>query len=53
MKVLREIWDAITTPFIALAVNIEESKNINEDGSWDSYWQKRNERNNRKKWGKL
>ena len=31
--------------FISVAVMLDESKRINEDGSWDKYW----ERKNRKK----
>ena len=44
MKALRKIFEAIASPFIALAVHIDESKRINEDGSWDKY----NARKNRK-----
>lgn len=42
MKFLRELWEAITFPFISLAVMLDESKRINEDGDWDSYWEKKN-----------
>lgn len=38
---MRGIWEAIT----ALIVHIGVSREINEDGSWDSY----NEKKNRKK----
>ncbi len=48
MKALRKIWDFITTPFISVAVMIDESKRINEDGSWDEYNRKRNEKLMRK-----
>lgn len=48
MKALKKIWEAITTPFIGVAVMIDESKRINEDGSWDEYNRKRNERMMRK-----
>lgn len=34
MKVLKKIWEAITTPFIALAVHISASKEIDEYGEW-------------------
>jgi hypothetical protein len=34
MKALKKIWEAITTPFIALAVHIGVSKEINENGDW-------------------
>lgn len=41
----KNIIDAITMPFVSVAVMIDESKRINEDGSWDSYWAKKNARN--------
>ena len=44
MKALRKIWDAVTAPFVSVAVLIDESKRINEDVSWDSYHAKRNKR---------
>ena len=44
MKILRSFWNAVTMPFTALAVAIDESRRINEDGSWDEY----NARINRK-----
>lgn len=47
MKLLHRIWDIITTPFIALAVWVDDSKRINEDGSWDEYNKKRNTNNRR------
>lgn len=34
MKVLKKIWEAITTPVIALAVHISASKEIDEYGEW-------------------
>ena len=33
MKFFKRIWDMITTPFISVAVMIDESRRINEDGS--------------------
>lgn len=51
MKFLKKIWSGITTaawfiaePFISVAVLIDESKRQNLDGSWDSYWAKKNAR---------
>ena len=32
MKPLKKLWEAITTPIIALVVNIKQSK---EEGEWD------------------
>ena len=42
MKFLRRFWDAVTMPFTALAVAIDESRRQNLDGSWDKYWEKKN-----------
>lgn len=57
MKALRKIFEAITTPFVSVAVMIDESRRINEDGSWDKYWERKNRRaakraERREKWGK-
>lgn len=41
-KFVFKIWDAITTPFVSIAVLIDESRRENLDGSWDSYWAKKN-----------
>lgn len=48
MKVLKKIWEAITSPFISVAVMIDESKRINEDGSWDKYHERRNRKKGEK-----
>lgn len=37
-----KLWNAITEPFISLAVLLDESRRINEDGSWDTYHAKKN-----------
>ena len=34
MKVLTKIWEAITTPIMALVVHIGVSKEIDENGEW-------------------
>ena len=47
-KMIKKIWDAICTPFVAIAVLIDESKIANEDGSWDAYWAKKNKREEKK-----
>ncbi len=44
MKLLKKIWDAISYPFIAWAVLLDESRRINEDGSWDKYWERKNKK---------
>lgn len=37
MKTLKNLWNTITMPFTALAVALDESRRINEGGSWDKY----------------
>lgn len=44
MKALKKIWQGIKESFTALAVLLDESRRINEDGTWDRY----NARKNRK-----
>lgn len=44
MKLLTKIWESITLPLVSIAVMIDESKRINEDGSWNEYHAKRNEK---------
>lgn len=43
-KMFKTIIEAITTPFISVAVHIDESRRINEDGSWDKYWERKNKK---------
>lgn len=33
-KALKKMLDTITTPFVSIAVLIDESKRIDEDGTW-------------------
>ena len=40
MKFLKRVWEAITLPFISIAVLIDESKYINEDVSWSDHQEK-------------
>jgi hypothetical protein len=42
MKAFKKIWDAIKTPFESLIAGLDESKRINEDGSWDKYHARKN-----------
>lgn len=44
MKALRKIFKAIAYPFTAIAVLIDESRRINEDGSWNEYNARKNRR---------
>ena len=39
---ITKLWNAITMPFISIAVLIDESRRVNEDGSWDKYWERKN-----------
>jgi hypothetical protein len=45
-NLITKLWNAITAPFISIAVLVDESRRINEDGSWDKYWEKKNRRAN-------
>ena len=38
----KRLFEAITVPFISVAVMIDESRRENLDGSWDRYWARRN-----------
>lgn len=38
----KKIWNHIRDSFTACAVLLDESRRINEDGSWDKYWAKKN-----------
>lgn len=51
MKTLRDILFYITYPITAiltLIVIYDESRRMNEDGSWDKYWERKNKRYNKK-----
>ena len=43
-KRIKKFFEAIVSPFVAVACMIDESKRINEDGSWDAYWANKNAR---------
>lgn len=47
-KFFKKVIDTIISPFVSVAVMIDESKRINEDGSWDAYWAKKNARKHSK-----
>ena len=36
-KFFEKIIEAIATPFTCFAVTLDESRRINEDGSWNKY----------------
>ena len=49
MKLLQEIWDRITEPFIMIAIAIDESRRMDDDrGPWAKHNRKQNERKMRK-----
>jgi hypothetical protein len=48
MKKIKSFLWKIAEPFISVAVMIDESKRINEDGSWDKYWSRKNKKKRRK-----
>lgn len=39
---MKKLIDAITTPFLSLAVLLDESRRQNLDGEWDAYHAKKN-----------
>lgn len=39
---MKRIWNAITYPFVTFAVLLNESRDANEDGSWDKPYRKKN-----------
>lgn len=41
-NLFKHIFDAVTEPFTSVSVMIGVSREINEDGSWDKYWEKKN-----------
>jgi hypothetical protein len=48
MKGLKTIWDNIKWAFIGFAIHMDESKRINEDGSWDKYHARKNRKASKK-----
>lgn len=49
MKTMKKIWEAITSPFISVAVMIDESKRINEYGSWNKHLERKNRKEGAKR----
>lgn len=47
MKLLKNLAAAIIAPFESIAVLMDESRRINEDGSWDEYHARRNRKRGR------
>ena len=44
MKTLKKILDFIISPFISVAVFLDEEKRLNLDGRYDKYWERKNRR---------
>ena len=47
-KLIENIWEAISYPFVMLSIVIDEDRNANLDGRYDKYWARRNAREMRK-----
>lgn len=41
---MKKLIETLLSPFVALNVHIGTSREINEDGSYDRYWARRNKR---------
>ena len=41
-KILQKAFDAVATPIVALIVHIGTSIEINENGSWDKHYERKN-----------
>ena len=39
---MKKLIEKLLSPFVALAVHIGTSREINEDGQYDRYWARRN-----------
>ena len=46
-KMFKRIVNFIATPIVALIVHIGTSIELNEDGSWDQYHERKNRRTSR------
>ena len=44
---MKKLIEKLLSPFVALAVHIGMSREINEDGRYDRYWEKKNEAHKR------
>jgi hypothetical protein len=43
-RLIQKIKDGIKFSFMSMAILIDESRTINEDGSWDKYNRRQNEK---------
>lgn len=51
-NLFQRIWDAITFPFVSIAIVIDEDRRQNLDGQWDKYWERKNRKLNKKEGSK-
>lgn len=47
-NIFSRIWEEIKSQIDLARMNLEESRNLNEDGSWDKYWERKRHRELRK-----
>lgn len=43
-KMFKKAIDFITSPFIAVAVLLDDSRRMNLDGDWDKYHERKNQK---------
>lgn len=43
-KFFKRLWTYISDSFVSVAVLMDESRHINEDGSYDKYWKRKNKK---------
>lgn len=41
---ITRIWDAISYPFLSIAILVDESRRQNLDGEYNDYWARKNEK---------
>lgn len=47
-NIFSRIWEEIKSQIDLARMNLEESRNLNEDGSWDKYWERKRRKELRK-----
>lgn len=47
-NIFSRIWEEIKSQIDLARMNLEESRNLNEDGSWDKYWERKKRKELRK-----
>ena len=41
---ITRIWDAISYPFLSIAILVDETRRQNLDGEYNAYWARKNEK---------